>query len=376
MLETFHTIAHTPLKRWHEGFPDHRPVGVYNAYVPEELFVAAGLTPVYVFHQAGDRGSARAHLPSFACWPGRSLVDQALSGDLDRLVGMAFAQTCDVVQALTDVWRQAMPDVPVYHVGLPLNLAAPAARPYLIAELEHLRARLGNPSDDALRQAVSTYNQTRELVGCLYGRAADLPPSDLYAILRAGHLMPKQAYNQMLSELLDEGFTGKWVDWELGSQPTRYHPEPVEGLPTLNLILVGPHLADPTLYRVIEEAGGRVVDDLLDVGHRYFSTPLPLDGDPLAALADRALANLPTPSKHHPERRRDAYLVDLVDRRQADGVIFARQKFCDPHGFDYVAARSALERAGVPHLLIDLEQTPQAGQTRTRLEAFLEMIRA
>jgi benzoyl-CoA reductase subunit C len=98
------------------------------------------------------------------------------------------------------------------------------------------------------------------------------------------------------------------------------------------------------------------------------------DGDPLAALVDHYLALLPTPTKHQPARQRGKYLVERVTRRGADGVIFARQKFCDPHGFDYVPLKAALDRAGIPHLLVELEQTPQAGQVRTRVEAFVEMM--
>jgi benzoyl-CoA reductase subunit C len=350
-LERFHEVARTPLSRWNDRFPQHRPLGIYNAYVPEELLQAAGLTPIYLFHRSADRGGARAHLPSFACWPGRSLVDQALSGDLEGLAGMAFAQTCDVVQALTDIWREAMPAVPVYHVGMPANLATEEARRYLLAELSHLRQALGGFSDDALRQACAVYNRTRELVARLYERAADLPPTDLYATLRAAFLMPKETYNGLLAELLD-------------------------GLPAASfagprLTLVGPHLADPALYQA---AGGRVVDDLLDVGRRYFAGPVRMNGDPLAAVAERCLATLPTPTKHHPAWRRDAYLVERVIQKQAHGVIFARQKFCDPHGFDYVSARSALGRKGIPHLLIELEQASQVGQLQTRVEAFLETL--
>ena len=98
------------------------------------------------------------------------------------------------------------------------------------------------------------------------------------------------------------------------------------------------------------------------------------DGDPLAALADRLLALVPTPTKHHSRRSRAAHLLALVEERGARGVIFARQKFCDPHGFDYVQMAHALEGAGVPHLLIELEQASQAGQLRTRVEAFVEMV--
>jgi benzoyl-CoA reductase subunit C len=368
-LERFHAITQAPLNRWGDHFPGYRPLGVYNAYVPAELFHAAGLTPVYLFHQTGDRGQARAHLPGFACWPGRSLVDQALSGDLDGLAGMAFAQTCDTVQALTDIWRKVMPRAPAYHVGVPLHLAAEAARPYLIAELNHLRQRLGGFSDDALHQAVVTYNHTRALMGRLYERAAELRPTDLHAALRAALLMPKGEYNELLAELLNEG---RLVDWELGNQSA--NPQSTNPQSPPRLILVGSHLADPALYQVIEESGGRVADDLLDVGHRHFAGPVATDGDPIAAVADHLLATLPTPTKHHPARRRDDYLIGLVARRQAHGVIFARQKFCDPHGFDYANVKPALDRARIPHLLIELEQASQAGQLRTRVEAFLEMI--
>lgn len=353
-LERFRDIVQMPLSQWNDRFPNHRPVGIYNAYVPEEMFHAAGLTPLYVFHQSSNRGHARTHLPSFVCWPGRSLVDQAVAGDLDGLAGMAFGQTCDTVQALTDIWRKAMPRVPVYHIGVPANLATQSARDYLITELKHLRQVLGAPSDEALHHSFSVYNRTRELVAQLYDRAAELMPTDLYPSLRAGFLMPKDEYNRLLATLLQQ-------------LPATKHSKP-------RLVLVGPHLSDPVLYQVIESAGGRVVDDLLDIGHRYFATPAAMDGEPVAALADRLLATLPTPTKHHPARRRGDFLVELVGKTRADGVVFARQTFCDPHGFDYAITIAALDRNSIPHLLMELEQTSQVGQMRTRVQAFLETI--
>jgi len=138
--------------------------------------------------------------------------------------------------------------------------------------------------------------------------------------------------------------------------------------------LVGPALADPILFEVIAEAGGRVGGDLLDLGERYFAVDAFENGDPLAALADRLLGLVPTPTKHHSQRTRAAHLLSLVRERGARGVIFARQKFCDPHGFDYVQLIHSLDKVGVPHLLVELEQASQAGQLRTRVEAFVEMV--
>ena len=143
-----------------------------------------------------------------------------------------------------------------------------------------------------------------------------------------------------------------------------------QDLSHFTLYLVG-HAHIDLGYR-LHQAGGRVVDDLLDIGRRYYNLVVAADGDPIAALADRLLSALPTPTKHHPSRRRDEYLVTQVRVRRAHGVIFCRQKFCDPHGFDYALVRPALEQAGIPNLLLELEQTRQAGRLATRIEAFFE----
>jgi len=339
------------------------PLGFLTAYVPEELFHAAGFTPIFIFHTADAHGFARAHLPGFTCWVAGSALDQALAGRLDGLAGMALAQTCDTTQGLTDLWRRNVPHIPLFHFGMPLRLGSPSARAYLLAELQSLRERVqalaGRPiPDDALRESMALYNRTRALVRRLYARAAlgDIAPPDLYGLVRAAFQMPKETYNQ-----------------EIGSKMQELSPLP-SCAPAPLLLLVGPALADPVLFDVIAQAGARVVGDLLDLGERYFAVDAVEHGDPLAALADRLLALVPTPTKHHPQRTRAAHLLSLVQERSADGVIFARQKFCEPHGFDYVQLAHALDQAGVPHLLVELEQASQAGQLRTRVEAFVEML--
>ncbi|MEK7826534.1 MAG: 2-hydroxyacyl-CoA dehydratase family protein, partial [Thermodesulfobacteriota bacterium] len=69
------------------------------------------------------------------------------------------------------------------------------------------------------------------------------------------------------------------------------------------------------------------------------------------------------------------HLVRLVRVKQAQGVIFFLLKFCDPHAFDYPYLKEALDRAGVPSMLLEVEdRLPADGQLRTRFEAFVEMI--
>jgi benzoyl-CoA reductase/2-hydroxyglutaryl-CoA dehydratase subunit BcrC/BadD/HgdB len=340
--------------------PDDRPcIGFLTAYVPEELFHAAGFTPAFIFHAPDDRGHARTHLPGFTCWVAGSALDQALAGELDNLTGMALAQTCDTMQGFTDLWRRNVPHIPLFHFGMPTRLDGPNARAYLLAEVRGLRERVRavtgcSITDDALRESLALYNRARALVRSLYARAAEFSPSDLYARVRATFRMPKEGV------VRGDDFSRPATKVATTSAPL--------------LILVGPALADVVLFGVIDEVGARVVGDLLDLGERYFAVDAAEDGDPLEALADRLLALTPTPTKHHPQRARAAQLLSLVQERGAHGVIFARQKFCEPHGFDYVQMTRALDEAGVPHLLVELEQASQAGQLRTRVEAFVEML--
>ncbi len=346
------------------------PLGFLTAYVPEELFHAAGFTPVFLFHTSEDHGHARAHLPGFTCWVAGSALDRALAGELDGLEGMALASTCDTMQGLTDIWRRNVPGIPLFHFGMVQRLDTPSARAYLLTELRSLRERVQAQtgrliSDDALRESIALYNRTRARMRRLYAHAADFSPPDLYACVRAA----------------------------LSSAPLPdCSPTPLSFPPSL--LLVGPALADPILFDVLDQAGARVVGDLLDLGERYFAVDAADEGDPLAALADRLLGlppgggtealpsplgggtegGPPTPTKHHSQRSRAAHLLALARERQAHGVIFARQKFCDPHGFDYVQLAHALDQADVPYLLLELEQASQAGQLRTRVEAFVEMV--
>ncbi|MFQ6015179.1 MAG: 2-hydroxyacyl-CoA dehydratase subunit D [Anaerolineae bacterium] len=363
ILAQFVEVTTDPYHNWPNRFPGRRAFGYISTYVPEEILHAAGYTPIQLFGRRGSILQAEAHLQSFTCWPARSVLDQALEGRFDFLEGVALAHTCDALHALSEIWREAVPHCQVLNVGQPLNLESPSTRPYLMAELQNLVARLGQRSGQeiggqTLWESIHLYNQTRSLIQRLYELSSILPSPAFFSIVQAAHLMPKDEYNQLLAQLLAvlEGTKGHG---------------PASGP---KLIVVGPVLDDEALYRAIAEAGGQVVDDMLDLGHLYFQGLVEDGDDPLAALADRYLSLVPIPSKHHPGLRRDKQLLDLIARREAEGVIFAPQKFCESHSFDYVILKRALDQTDVPHLLVEIEQAQVTGQTKTRLRAFIEML--
>jgi hypothetical protein len=57
-----------------------------------------------------------------------------------------------------------------------------------------------------------------------------------------------------------------------------------------------------------------------------------------------------------------------------EGVIALIQKFCDPHGFDYHHVTQAFEDVGIPTLFLEIDNIVSIGQTKTRVEAFIEML--
>jgi benzoyl-CoA reductase subunit C len=363
VIEALEEISAWPLARWPERFPDARPFGYLNTHVPGEVLQAAGFVPVHVFGRRRALERAETRLPGFTCWLVRSALDTAMAGELDFLSGMAFAHTCDSAQALADIWRLAVPSMPVLTLGTPVDLRAAGGREFLIAALgrfcDQVATLAGSPvTDDDLRASIALYNEIRRLVERLYALSERLPSPALLAALRAGHLTPPETYRRLLVDLVRG----------LEAQESPVSPD------APRLIVVGAHLDDTSLYEAIAEAGGHVVDDLLDLGRIHYSELAAKDGDPLAALADRVLAQVPIAAKTHPSRRRDEALLALVRARSADGVVLAPQKFCEPHGFDYVTMKNALDRASVPHLLVELEQAQVTGQTHTRLGAFIEML--
>ncbi|MGD1995077.1 MAG: 2-hydroxyacyl-CoA dehydratase family protein [Anaerolineae bacterium] len=363
-LSTLAQAARAPLDGWPDRNPGHRAMGYLCSYVPEEVIHAAGFVPVRLRGSNDPLRRVDAHLQSFTCALCRSTLDQALTGKLRFLAGTVFAHTCDAMQALADLWRM---NTEFSHfvdtVMQPANLSTPAARPYLTAELHRFRERLAafakKPiSDDDLRNSIALYDESRRLVGVLQGLRDRMSASHFYAVLDAVQVMPRETANPLLSELATE--------IEMAAVPVRTSGP--------RLFLVGAVVDEPRLLELIDELGGRVTGDDLCSGSRHFRDRIGTQGEPLANLADYYLRRPPCPTKLHGDYDPSRYLLDQVHEVEADGIVFVVEKFCEPHAFDYALVLPALDKVGLPHLLLEMEQTPSMEALRTRLQAFLEIL--
>ena len=69
------------------------------------------------------------------------------------------------------------------------------------------------------------------------------------------------------------------------------------------------------------------------------------------------------------------FLLDEIERSNARGIIYTSLKFCDHFQVDYPAFKVLLDGKGIPSLFLEGEYFSfAAGQVKTRVEAFLEML--
>jgi benzoyl-CoA reductase/2-hydroxyglutaryl-CoA dehydratase subunit BcrC/BadD/HgdB len=74
--------------------------------------------------------------------------------------------------------------------------------------------------------------------------------------------------------------------------------------------------------------------------------------------------------------KRFDHVLRMIDEFRVDGVIFYTLKFCDPFLFDVPLLKERLAEKGIPTLRLEGDYTPGTlGRVRTRIEAFIEMLR-
>jgi bzd-type benzoyl-CoA reductase N subunit len=343
-------------------------VGTLCSYAPEELILAGGALAHRIVGGSGPISKADAHLQSYSCSLVRGALADALTGELDLLDGIIFPHTCDTIQRLSDIWRINAKTGFHLDVVLPVKLNTDSARTYMTAVLTGARARLEtllnrSIGDADLRLAIETYNQIRATMARLYTLRRQRPGliagHDLHTIVRASMVMDRREFLACLGDLVDR------LEQQSGE----------DKLAAKRIFLSGGVCNLPDFYALIESAGGVVVGDDLCTGSRGLTGRIETGKDPLGAIAARYARRAICPAKHAGVTRRGDELVRHAKACGAQGLIFVFLKFCDPHAFDYPYLKAMLAEAGLPSLVIELEEGAGGqGQLETRCEAFMEML--
>jgi benzoyl-CoA reductase/2-hydroxyglutaryl-CoA dehydratase subunit BcrC/BadD/HgdB len=377
--------------------PGRRPaVGYVCSYVPEEILLAAGLHPVRLGARPGPVGPADSSLQSFACSFSRACLDGLLSGLGGDLAGVVFAYTCDSLRAAAEIWKTRRPAGSFYHfLNLPARLDGPGSARYTASAFRRLAGDLASVAGArpvsaaglaaAARLTAAVRGGLARLAEVRSARPDLLPGSAFLAAARGATVVDREegAADLIAAATVLEAAAA-------GSEPARTGRR--------RILVSGGFLETDEPVHLIEEAGADVVADDLCLGARWLSLPdtgtgdaredcpagdpgsgprpSPLAADPFDRLAQAYLARVPCPAKHPPGPRFD-FVRREAEARSVDGVVFLLQKFCDPHAFDYPDLAALLAASGRPSLVMEIEQGGLTrGQARTRLEAFVERLRA
>lgn len=351
-----------------------RVVGTLCYFAPAEVIAAFGAVPVRfcsglyeAVHPANDLLGDAGLCPLVKSTLGLKMSQASPILELCDLV--VVPTPCDAKLKLGEILSDM---VPVHMMNLPAVKDTEAGRESWVSETKGLVRRLEalfgkKLKPPMLKQAIMTYQRAQaawrrftELRkrGAIWGRDALL-----VAQLSFYDDIPRWTEN--VNRLCDE---------LEGRAPVA--PE------AARIVLGGSPIIWPNwkVPLLIEESGGIIIADELCSGSRTMYDPVvveewTMDGM-LVAVAERYLVPCTCPS-FSPNLDREENLLRRLRDFNGEGVVFHVLRGCHLNSLDATKADRVLRRGRVPMLKVESEYDEgDLEQVRTRIEAFIEMIKA
>ncbi|MBA4349189.1 MAG: 3-hydroxyacyl-ACP dehydratase, partial [Thermodesulfovibrio sp.] len=353
-------------------------IGTFCVYVPEELVLAVDGVCIGLCAGA-DVGTdeAEKYIPRNTCALIKAFMGFKLAGlcpyiqTTDLIVGET---TCDGKKKAYEIFDEITKKV--YVMELP-SMKGENGKRLWKNEVKRFAEKLESLSGkkitiEKLREASKIVNAKRKALQRLSSlRASDPSPiSGLDALLvnQVAFYDDPVRFTAKVNELCDE--LEKRVKSGTGVFPKG----------SSRILISGSPMAIPNwkLHAVIEGSGATVVGEESCVGERNFRTLLDENFSSLEAaignLAERYITI--DCACFTPNNERMDNIVDMTKRLKADGVIHYALQFCTPYMIEAYKAKNAVDKTGVPFMKIETDYSMEdMGQLKTRVEAFLEMIR-
>jgi len=352
-------------------------VATYCVFVPEEIAWAADAIPVGLC--AGTQFSvplAEEILPRNTC----ALIKSSFGFKLGRICPYVQTShlivgetTCDGKKKMFEILAQYQP---VYVMEVPnkkTRLSRELWAGEVLAFKEVIEKLTGNEvTADKLSQATGLVNERRRALQRLYNlrKASPVPISgkDALLVTQVAFYDDVTRCTQQVNTLCDE------LDGRVASG------EGVFPADVPRILISGSPMAIPNwkLHHILESAGAAVVCEESCIGTRFFSELVSENSgtveEQLRNIADRYMQIHCACFTPNDERLDD--IVRLAREYQVDGVVHYNLQFCHTYANEAVKVEKTLAEAGIPLLRIETDYSDEdAGQLRTRIDAFLEMIR-
>ena len=353
--------------------------GSFCQYTPAEIIRAAGLYQVGLCgRSAAPLKTAETRLPANLC----PLIKASYGHALEESCPYAFFSdivvgetTCDGKKKMYELLGELkpmqvihLPNVPDYERSLEMWVSE------IRAFKEGLEEKFDiTITDDMLNESIEWCNKERIQAARIYELGKYDPPA--ISGIRMNDIMDgeqyifdkEEKYNK-INAILDQCEK----NWQEGIYP--YEPDPYR--PRLIVSGGGYGGAKYKTVNVIEELGGAIVcyEGCGGISSRRRLVDEDRSRDPIIRIAEKYL-EVPC-AVVSPNTRRMQQVADTIDEWNADGYVSITLHSCNPFAIETENIRRVCESKGIPLLHIETDFYPNdEGQIRTRIEAFLEMIR-
>ena len=354
-------------------------VGTFCIFVPEEIVVGAGGA---CYGLCGGSNAtiadAETELPRNIC----PLIKSAHGFKLQKTC--AYTQSSDFIygettcEAKKKAWEILAKHHPVHVMNIP-HMKREKDLKMWQEEIKEFKEHIEEVSErkltlEEMLHGVTLINAKRSALlrlDALRGMNPDIMPisgKDALFVTQMGFLDDPVRYTQKVNALCDE------LETRIEAKNSVFP----KGTP--RLMVLGTPFAPPNwkLHNAVENTGGAVINEESCIGHRYFKDNVDIEGvrseDELYARLMERYSKIDC-ACFTPNTGRIDKIIDMYKERKADGVIYYTLSFCHTYNVESHLVTEAMVKEGIPCLVIESDYSPEdAGQIKTRVEAFLESI--
>jgi benzoyl-CoA reductase/2-hydroxyglutaryl-CoA dehydratase subunit BcrC/BadD/HgdB len=345
-------------------------------YVPEELIIASGAVPLCLVN-GGDSTPLEASLtamPYIFCSFARTQVGERLlkRNPYYSMIDMLVAPiTCQHLKKVAEIWEY-YGDIAIFKLGIPHQYDNDFELEYYTERLRVLKAGLealtGNEiTNERINNAIGLCNRMRELLRKIsLMRRSPSPPISALDFVQLNHAS-FYADPAFMVDVLDS------VYQELSEK------KPTTKVAAPRLLLIGPNIGygDYKVLELAKEAGGEIVIEEVCEGIRYYWHNVSGSDDPIASLARSYLRErVPCAFMRHSAKKRLDFALKLITDFSVAGVIWYELIGCETYDAESYFFSQKLAERNIPMLILESQYgLTDIGQTQTRLQAFIEIIK-
>lgn len=359
-----------------KAFDSELIFGTFCVQVPEELIYAVGGQPVRLDIGIAETAElSDSHLPKLACPLVRSLTGfmNLKTPYLEYIKNVIVPTTCDWKVKL---FGQIDSEYNIWTMELPHQRDTEISGNRWFSEIVRVKKWIEKISRKKIRKQnliegirLVQKAQTEYSKFLSFRRQGIVSGSEAILVSNAYFYLHVKEWTRTLDWLNQEITENKSYDSvDIAEQRSRVL---LTGSP-----VVFPNFKIPLL---LEDAGCRIVADELCSSERMFFDVVAVDDTTesglLRAISDRYLlpCTCPTFSSNKNRLKR---LLELIHQNRISGVVYHVLKGCHPYDIESFDIEKSIKEKKIPFLKIETDYSNEdAGQLKTRIEAFAEMLK-